>query len=49
MRHHRLGVRGKATGVTHDGITDPAAAPEGVDLIIEALGSNHAVNPEQMS
>jgi pimeloyl-ACP methyl ester carboxylesterase len=26
-------------GVTHDGITDPAAAPEVVDLIVEALES----------
>ena len=26
-------------GVTHDGITDPAAAPEIVDLIVEALDS----------
>jgi acetyl esterase/lipase len=26
-------------GVTHDGITDPAAAPEVVDLIVEALRS----------
>ena len=24
-------------GVTHDGITDPVAAPEIVDLIVEAL------------
>ena len=26
-------------GVTHDGITDPEAAPEVVDLIMEALNS----------
>jgi acetyl esterase/lipase len=26
-------------GVTHDGITDPVAAPEVVDLIMDALGS----------
>ena len=26
-------------GVTHDGITDPAAAPEVVDMILDALGS----------
>ena len=26
-------------GVTHDGITDPVAAPEIVDLIVEALES----------
>ena len=26
-------------GVTHDGITDPVAAPEVVDLIMEALNS----------
>ncbi len=26
-------------GVTHDGITDPAAAPEVVDLIVEAINS----------
>jgi hypothetical protein len=26
-------------GVTHDGVTDPVAAPEIIDLIIEALDS----------
>ncbi len=36
------GVRAEAQelpGVTHEGITDPAAAPEVVDFIMEALGS----------